>query len=368
MAGMEGIRPQRKEAAFDAGQPQAAFSEGERYERSEVHYGGMPQLEPRLRNGQPKDIAHLYTERQEDGQLRWWTERQSLASWRKEVRAAHERGDPRYENIPETHNPASVTHNRASIYRSGDTRVYAGNNYAFVRYVSSSDQHYSFNTVQVLNEPVTTTGRRAEPGGEAGAGREGSSTYETVGVNTAGKSSGKQEQSRTQYREGRREDATSDERGNLYEDIGLSAADFKARVAEMRELLRAERQRYGENFNEAEFLRERIDERIHRFVDEDDLDRKDDLIELYEDLSWGWDIMAFSRYSLQTQGTALEQEESLQKYLKTGVMVRKKAAAMLDIMATAIDLPHVPGQQADRRRVDIPGIGRKELDYWIKPL
>src|SRR5437899_555512 len=100
MAGMErDYRPQNKEAMYDAGVPGGASARGGQYERSEIHYGGMPVTETRLRNGALKDIAHLYTDHQQDGQLRWWTERQSIANWREEVRTGHERGDPRYERI-----------------------------------------------------------------------------------------------------------------------------------------------------------------------------------------------------------------------------------------------------------------------------
>jgi hypothetical protein len=159
MAGIEGERPQNQEGKH----PPRAFMGGERYERSEVHRGGIPLTETRLRNGALQDISHLYTWLGADGQKCWRTERQSIASFLADVRAGKERKDPRYEHIPEDQIPSNITHSTKIIYSSGKKPREGGQHWVRLSYIISSDQPEQQSEISILDSPIAEAGKGAEP-------------------------------------------------------------------------------------------------------------------------------------------------------------------------------------------------------------
>src|SRR5215467_9932590 len=112
MAGIEGQRPYlRREAPPDdthlssggvrwnAGEPPGSIlPNGQPRKEQEIQYNGTPTVTVRLTTGVQQDVFFLNVDSR-GGQLRWWVERESIASWQERVRAAKERGDERYQDM-----------------------------------------------------------------------------------------------------------------------------------------------------------------------------------------------------------------------------------------------------------------------------
>ncbi len=153
-----------------------------------------------------------------------------------------------------------------------------------------------------------------------------------------------------------------EERGSLYEDIGISSEQFKESVGQLRLYLQEKRAEHGEGFNEAEYLRG--DLYWHTYCDME-LDRED--AQLYKQMLLGWDVLAFNRYSEEVKNEAasgLKYVSNLPPdYFAASKSELLLAIAKLDVMATTIGLP---SKELDAQQIVTEAEVPSAVHEWIK--
>ena len=294
----------------------------------EIHYSGTPVAKPELVNGKPASVTHLYMDRR-GGQFRWWTERESLTGWSERVEKAREREDNRYKNASADHIPSTVAHTIDEGYSADYISIHYSHEDPRKYKASAGDSQSESGPVRIKYE---ATNRREK---ESPA-KEGKAHTDRSGEKTRWK-----KQKKFYYGSGEEK---------LYGDIGISPAEFKEATVRLRNVLDGERKLRGGRFNSAEYLRSWIEENMKQLA-EDFFNRGNDQrleeIELFQDLWRGWDILAFERFGQQTQEAVLEEhiDVSARTLQEKKTRVSKKAAAILDIMASAANIRHIPGEQ-----------------------
>jgi hypothetical protein len=359
----------------------------DRYERSEVHYGGMPTEEVRLRNGKPIDIAHLYTGHRQDGQSYWWTERQSHKSWLNEVRDAHKRGDQKYERIPEDAIPSTITHTSSTVYRSEGAPIYNYQDWIHIHYTTYSNDGPGRPTISILNSPDAESDGRTEPnwkgrreqeeqpvfdagrmGGDhhgwkqkdhTGSGYRDTSREETEPDAPRRKKvetgrvvriteeqdepkavPGKIDEENVEERSGsqngeqgrRREDNTRRNRG---EEGRRLPPELQKLADQLRAQLKAEQEEYSEGFNGAEYVRQQLENELAGSEGERN--------EYYQSLLNSFDAVAYGRYiSDDVREDALsgvaESQVMHGSYVDETVGVTPHVAASLKVLTGALDI------------------------------
>ncbi len=141
-----------------------------------------------------------------------------------------------------------------------------------------------------------------------------------------------------------REQPRGVERGNLYEEIGMPSTQFTEAVNHMRAQItekRRESKEKGERFNAAEYLRMGLVREAAGKHNRKETER------LHYTLV-AWDALAFHQYDNAVKQEAIE--NLIQETKGFGAinlhtimdddMEAKRILALLDVMATAIDIPH----------------------------
>jgi hypothetical protein len=125
--------------------------------------------------------------------------------------------------------------------------------------------------------------------------------------------------------------------------------ELQALAEQLRTRLRVERERQGEGFNEAEFVRERLTSELSHAAGERQ--------QYFQSLLTSFDAVAYGRYTSDTvKEDALdriaESEATDGRYIHLTIGVTPQVAASLGVLTSALDIPHRPW--SEYRRYDPP--------------